>query len=190
MSGSDLLFAFGYFVVIVAISHVPQRILEQAPEAAAAVAVTKSDDDAEISLPDPESPSSPKLGAEIVKNVERRHREHDLGECVSRKASDLPLMERSCSSSSFSSPSPDQKESEDIRCPARFVNDTCVSTFTLVNTLILQIAQFTLAYFFTKFMSTRLSPSGPQQEWSWLNALPGISIKMAITSLGACNRLY
>lgn len=99
-------------------------------------------------------------------------------------------MERSRSSSSFSSPSPDQKESEDIRCAARFVNDTYVSTFTLVNALILQIAQFTLAYFFTKFMSTCLSPSGLRQERSWLNVLPGISIKMAITSLGACNRLY
>jgi hypothetical protein len=179
MPASHLLLHYGYFIVIVTLSQVSPQMLEKASKAAAA-AVTKSNDNTLFSSLDSKSPHSLSLAVDMEKGAEPRQRDHGL------EASNLLLTERSPPSS----PGPDQKQSEDIRCPLLLAYDVCVSNFTLVNALILQIAQFTLAYFFAKSMSPYVSPGRPWQDRYWAGALPGIAIKNTFASLGACKRLY
>jgi hypothetical protein len=182
MSALHLLLPFGYLMVIVALSQVPLRMLEQVSEAAAA----KNKNDALLSSLDSKSPPPLLLAVEIEKDIELRQREYGSEDSLLKKASNLPLTERPHSSPL---PGPDQKQSEDIRYLPRSVYNIYVSNFTLVTALILQIAQFTLAYFFAKSMSY-ISPGKPWQGRFYAGALPGIAIINALTSLGACKRIY
>lgn len=188
MPASDLLLPFTYLVLVITLSQFPPRILEQASEkATAATGTTKSNENTASSQGDPKSIPSPLLAAKMEKSHERRQPANVLDASNLDSASSLPFTRRSHSSFSSSS---HQKQIGDVSHPQGLIYDVYVSNLALLNALILQIAQLVLAYFFAKSMFPYMSPSRPWRDRFCAGALPGIAITNALTSMGACQRLY